>query len=284
MDSIKKKMQSLASETAAAIERAENFEEEIRRTNEVAEGIEDTIRSIHKKTQALEGQYDSCMEALFDVTTKMEVKEKAYGIAEADVGSLSRRLLLLEDDVVKSEDRLAKAVMSLCLESKRADQAVRKRQHLENLNTANEENSDALESQLKEARFMLEDSERKFEDISRKLGTLETELERTNERCEMVENKIVNLEEELKIVGQNLQSLEVSEEKAIQREENYQKQIRELREKLKATERRDETATMNIGRLNVKIDQVEESLLTEKLKIKKVSDDLNQTFDDMLRY
>ena len=129
---------------------------------------------------------------------------------------------------------------------------------------------------------MLEDSERKYEDISRKLGTLETELERTNERGEAVENKIISLEEELKVVGQNLQSLEVSEEKAIQREENYQKQIRELRDRLKTAERRDENSTMNIGRLNIKIDQIEEGLLSEKLKIKKVSDDLNQTFDDML--
>ncbi len=131
---------------------------------------------------------------------------------------------------------------------------------------------------------MLEDSERKFEDISRKLSTLETELDRTNERCELVENKIISLEEELKVVGQNLQQLEVSEEKAIKREENYQKQLRDLRERLKMAETRDENATMNIGRLNIKIDQTEETLLTEKLKIKKVSDDLNQTFDDMLRF
>ena len=121
-----------------------------------------------------------------------------------------------------------------------------------------------------------------FRDGVSSLGTLETELERTNERGEAVENKIISLEEELKVVGQNLQSLEVSEEKAILREENYQKQIRELRDRLKTAERRDENATMNIGRLNVKIDQIEESLLSEKLKIKKVSDDLNQTFDDML--
>ncbi len=284
MDSIKKKMQSLATETANAMERANKFETEIRRTNDIAEAFEEQIRSIQKKMQALEGQYDTCSEAVFDVTMKFEAKEKAYSTAEGDVGNLSRRLLLLEDEVEKSEDRLAKAITSLCKESRRADQAVRKRQHLENSNSANEEQSDGLESQLKEARFMLEDSERKFEDISRKLGTLETELERTNERAEMVENKIVNLEEELKVVGQNLQSLEVSEEKAIEREENYQKQIKELRERLKAAERRDENATMNIGRLNIKIDQIEESLLTEKLKIKKVSDDLNQTFDDMLTF
>ena len=39
---------------------------------------------------------------------------------------------------------------------------------------------------------------------------------------------------------------------------------------------------MNIQRLNVRIDSVEEDLLAEKMKIKRVGDELNQVFDDML--
>ena len=83
-------------------------------------------------------------------------------------------------------------------------------------------------------------------------------------------------------MGQNLQTLEVGEEKTIKREEKYQNEIFELRLKLKASEYRGEQAEMNIQRLNVRIDQVEEDLLTEKMKIKKVSDELNQVFDDMI--
>merc|ERR1719507_2335229 len=221
--------------------------------------------------QSLEGQFDVCVETLFDVSLKLEVKEKAYTNAEGDVGALSRRILLLEDEEEISEDRLAATVTKLCGESKRADQAIKKRQMLENAQTVSIENTDSLEAQLKEAKYMLEESERKFEDISRKLGTLEGELERSNERADMGENKITNLEEELKVVGQNLQTLEVSEEKAIQREEKYQKQIADLSKRFNVFQSRDETATMNIARLNIKIDQVEESLLTEKLKIKHVS-------------
>ena len=41
-------------------------------------------------------------------------------------------------------------------------------------------------------------------------------------------------------------------------------------------------AHMLIHRLNVQIEQVEEDLLAEKMKIKKISDGLNQSFDDML--
>ncbi len=34
------------------------------------------MRSLQKKLQALEGKYDTCSEDLFNVTTKLEEKEK----------------------------------------------------------------------------------------------------------------------------------------------------------------------------------------------------------------
>ena len=106
---------------------------------------------------------------------------------------------------------------------------------------------------------------------------MEGELERSNERCTLGEKKIIDLEEELRVVGQNLQQLEVSlvfsknnaqlfqeknynkvsEEKALQREENYQNQIRNLTDSLKGAENREENAIMNIQRLNIRIDQVQ---------------------------
>lgn len=46
-------------------------------------------------------------------------------------------------------------------------------------------------------------------------------------------SKIVELEEELRVVGNNLKSLEVSEEKALQREDSYEEQIRTLSQRLK---------------------------------------------------
>jgi tropomyosin-1 len=46
------------------------------------------------------------------------------------------------------------------------------------------------------------------------------------------------LEEELRMIGENLKALEVAEEKAQQREEEYKKQIRTLSEKFKNAEAR----------------------------------------------
>jgi len=284
MDSIKKKMRTLAAESKAAEERTAGFEEEILETNSQAEASEEMIRTIQKKMQSMEGQYDDNSETFFDATIKLEAKEKAYSTAAAEAASLNRRLWLLEEEVSKSEEKMAKAVYTLTKECKRADLAVRTRQDLENRNTANEGESDELETKLKEAKAMLEDSEMKYEDIFRKLRTLETELNLANERAGAVENKIIQLEEELRVVGQNLQTLEVSEEKSKKREDSHQKNILDLRSRLQTAVQREENATMNIGRLNIKIDRNEESLLGEKLKIKKVSDDLAGVFDSMMSH
>ena len=38
---------------------------------------------------------------------------------------------------------------------------------------------------------------------------------------------------------------------------------------------------MNIQRLNIRIDQIEDELIHEKMKIKAISDDVNETFTQM---
>merc|ERR1712176_511956 len=221
--------------------------------------------------QAMESQFDVCTEDLFNQTIKLEEMEKKAGNAEGEVSALRSRLILLQENNEKQEERLCKATLELAGACKRADAAVKKRIELENEVSANEE-----------SKFNLSASESKFDDISRKLATMESDAARAAERADAAEKKIADIEEELRVVGQNLQTLEVGEEKTIQREEKLQAEILELRSKLKGSDYRGEQAEFNIQRLNVRIDQVEEDLLAEKMKIKKVSDELNQVFDDML--
>merc|ERR1719320_1748650 len=232
--------------------------------------------------QAMESAFDVCTEDLFNQTVKLEEMEKKAGNAEGEVSALRGRLILLQENNEKQEERLAKATLELAGACLRADSNVRKRIELENGVSSNEESIDGLDKQLAESKFTLAASESKFDDISRKLATLEADATRGNERAEVAEKKIMDIEEELKIVGANMQTLEMSEEKTMKREEGLQEEILELRYKLKMSEYRGEQAEMNIQRLNVRIDQIEEDLLTEKYKIKKISDDLNQTFEDMI--
>merc|ERR1712055_384089 len=128
--------------------------------------------------QAMESQFDVCTEDLFNQTLKLEEMEKKAGNAEGDVSSLRSRSILLQENNEKQEDRLAKATLELAGASRRADNSVRKRIELENGVSSNEEAIDSLDKQLSDSKITLSDSENKFDDISRKLATMESDASR----------------------------------------------------------------------------------------------------------
>merc|ERR1712241_1355227 len=95
------------------------------------------------------------------------------------------------------------------------------------------------------------DNEQKLDELSRKLGVQEAELKRAVERAELAEKNLKDIEEELVEKIYNLQS------------------------KYKVTEARFEYGEMNITKLNQRIDDIEDEIYREKLKIKKCSDELD---------
>merc|ERR1712080_13539 len=104
---------------------------------------------------------------------------------------------------------------------------------LENGVSSNEEAIDSMDKQLSESKVTLADSENKFDDISRKLATIEADAARGNNLAEGAEKKIKDIEEELRVVGANMQQLEIGEEKTVAREEASQAEILDLIYKLK---------------------------------------------------
>merc|ERR1719420_985522 len=60
--------------------------------------------------QSMEGQFDACTEDLFNQTIKLEEMEKKAGNAESGLRS---RLILLQENNEKQEERLAKCTLEL---------------------------------------------------------------------------------------------------------------------------------------------------------------------------
>merc|ERR1711902_223844 len=114
---------------------------------------------------------------------------------------------------------------------------------------------------------MASDNEQKLDELTRKLGVQEEELKRAIERAELAENKLKSIEEELQMVGEKLKE-----------------KILSIQNKYKVAEGRFEYGEMNITKLNQRIDDIEDEIYREKLKIKKVADELGDTFDDMLAH
>nr|XP_026493500.1 tropomyosin-2 isoform X3 [Vanessa tameamea] len=210
------------------------------------------------------------------------IKNTALKRAESEVAALNRRIQLLEEDLERSEERLATATAKLAEASQAADESERARKVLENRSLADEERMDALENQLKEARFLAEEADKKYDEVARKLAMVEADLERAEERAESGESKIVELEEELRVVGNNLKSLEVSEEKAMASREHVEDKIHSLSQKLTQAEARAEFAERSVQKLQKEVDRLEDELVAEKEKYKDIGDDLDTAFVELI--
>ncbi|XP_030035251.1 tropomyosin isoform X6 [Manduca sexta] len=209
------------------------------------------------------------------------IKNTALKRAESEVAALNRRIQLLEEDLERSEERLATATAKLAEASQAADESERARKVLENRSLADEERMDALENQLKEARFLAEEADKKYDEVARKLAMVEADLERAEERAEAGESKIVELEEELRVVGNNLKSLEVSEEKAMATRDHVEDKIHSLSQKLSQAEARAEFAERSVQKLQKEVDRLEDDLVAEREKSKFLQEEMEATLHDI---
>merc|ERR1712071_477123 len=176
--------------------------------------------------------------------------------------------MLMEEEAKKSKD---------------ADQILKKVKYFESKCMGNEVTIEEYDKNLRATTKMASDNEQKLDELSRKLGVQEDELKRALERAELAETKLKSIEDELQTVGENMKQLEKSAEKAVEREDKLVDKILQIQQKFKAAEGRFEYGEMNITKLNQRIDDIEDEIYREKLKIKKCADDMGDTFDDMPR-
>merc|ERR1719454_465726 len=191
----------------------------------------------------------------------MDEAEKEFKDKDDDVNAAARRVVLMEGEATVSVEKLATTVMKLAPMSKEADNIIKGARHWESKNMNNEMEIETLETNLKEAKRIASDNEMKSDNLARSLAMMEDELKRAEERVKIAEERVVKIEEELSAIGENQKQLEISEEKA---------------------RRREEYAEMNITKLHLRIDELEDEIIREKLKINAVSGQLDDTFNEML--
>jgi len=282
MDAIRKKMQSLKGETESLYATIRGFEEATQEATARADQADCDIRDYGKKVQSLEIGFDETNDKLSKATESLLEADKQFKEVEGDVAALTRRIMLMEEEDKKSADTLCNTVTKLALTSKAADNILKAVKVVESNCMNNEVTIEELDKNLRATIKMAVDNEQKLDELSRKLGVQEAELKRGIDRAELAEKNLKGIEDELELVGENMKSLEKSAEKALEREEKLVDRIISLQGKYKSTEARFEYGEMNITKLNQRIDDIEDEIYREKLKVKKCSDELNDTFDDMI--
>merc|ERR1712126_661971 len=282
MDAIKKKMQSLKGETDGLYATIAGFEEATREAVARADQADCDIRDYGKKVQQLEIGFDETNDKLTKANEALEEAEKQFKEVESDVSALTRRIMLMEEEDKKSAETLCATVTKLAMTSKAADNVLKTIKVVENTCLNNEVTIEELDKNLRATIKMAVDNEQKLDELIRKLGVQEAELKRAVDRAELAEKNLKGIEEELETVGENMKQLEKSAEKALAREEKLVEKILSLQNKYKITEARFEYGEMNITKLNQRIDDIEDEIYREKLKVKRCADELDDTFDDMM--
>ncbi|XP_029677986.1 tropomyosin-2-like [Formica exsecta] len=284
MEAIKKKIAALKLEMDVASEKVEVNETKAKQENIRADRLNDDLRDLEKKLVQMERDYSVTKANLEQSTADLEQCEKSWSKAEQDRTILTKKVQEIEASLHKKEELRLSAQTKLARATELADDAQRMCNVLADRSRLDEERMGKLMSELKDARLIAEDADAKSDEIARKLQFVEEELEAAEERVKTSEAKIIEREDELFIVQNIVKSLEVSEEKANQRVEEFKIQLKSLKKKLKEAEKRAITAERTVKTLLKEVDMKEDELREEKEKYKAVCDDMDLTFAEMTGY
>merc|ERR1712209_384819 len=221
------------------MDRCDNCEQAARDAKIRLEKTEEEATELSNKAKTLEVEVDVFGEKLSQSEMKQKAREAQVMAAEAEFNRLNRRVQELEEDLENTETKFVLGSQKLDKAATTADDSDRMKKVLENRAADDEKKLVRLAEELKEAQKQAEDADKMYDETQKMMET-ERNLEVSDERASVGEFKIIELEEELKVVANNLRSLEVSDDKANKRESHYKEEIKRLTVKLKQSETRSE--------------------------------------------
>merc|ERR1712126_141935 len=204
MEAIKKKMQAMKVEKDNLCDRCDVVEQQSKEAHIRQEKAEEEFTELTNKARTLEIDVDKYGEKLAAQVMAEEAKVAQVAAAEAEFNRLNRRVAELEEDLEITEQKYTIAIQKYDRAATEADDSDRMAKVLAN---------------------RAEEADKLYDEAQKKMQAAEASLEVNGERADVSEYKIIVLEEELKVVANNLKSLEVSEDKANQRESYYKSEI-----------------------------------------------------------
>lgn len=281
MVAIKKKMHNMKMEKENVQDHVDQLEQKLIEQRTLYDKQHEEVLILQKRIAQIQNDSSLAQTQLRDATDKLENTLKLLANAESEVVNLTKKVRSLEEDLEQTETRFIQTSTKLDEASAASDESERGKKVLENRNVADEDRIVQMEKELEMTIIFGEEADRKYEETARRLAIVEVDLERSDTMLAAAESKIVELEEELKVVTNNMKSLEIAEQEAAAREDNYEQMILSITEQLKQAEDRATVAERNVNKLQKEVDRLEDELAGERDKYRLVSSELDQTFTEL---
>merc|ERR1711902_62774 len=162
---------------------------------------EEEFTELSQKSKTLEIDLDKYAEKLEKQVMAQEAKEAQVLAAEAEFNRLNRRVQELEEDLEITEQKHVLAIQKYDKAATAADDSDRMAKVLQNRAAEDEAKLSGLADELKKAQNRAEDADKKYDEATKKMTEAEAKLDIDGERAVVSEFKIIELEEELKVVA-----------------------------------------------------------------------------------
>merc|ERR1739848_877785 len=172
------------------IEEAAKCEEEMSSYKAKGNEVDKNIRGVEKLISKAEESLDDTMTANVTAAEKLEEAEQTASHGELEVSALVRKINLLGDEQAKVDERYKETIQKLSEYETSLEENERERKIHEAKSFSIEEKLELMGAQLEEATAIAEESDRKFEEVARKLRIVENDLERMVDKSEEFEAKV----------------------------------------------------------------------------------------------
>lgn len=281
MTAIKKKMHGMKQVKDGVFDTVDQLEQKLLEQKAISEKHEEEVINLQKRINQIQADSVYAKQQFEEASAKLDAIQKQLAAAEAEILSLTKRIRSLEEEYEGTESRLQATTSKLDQAYKAFEESERGRKVLENRIQVDEERIAALEQELEVTILFGEEADRKYEETARKLAITEVDLDRSEGRVHIAEAKIIELDDEVKVVGNNMKSLEIAQQEALVRQESYEIIIQNLTENLKDGENRATIAERNVTVLQKEVDRLEDELGAERDKFRLVIGELDSTFTEL---
>lgn len=282
MEAVKHKMDSLIKEKIELNKQAVIAENATQDLQTKYSEHEKAIKLMEKQIANAEEELDITLTKFTAAQEKLEEADETATNAELEVNALTRRIRLLAEESSRIEERYKETLAKIAEYEKVYEENERERKIIENSSFANDEKLEIMAGQLEEANNIADESDRKYEEVSRKAKIVEGDLERVTDKGEDLETKIVHYEQESSDCHRRLKEIEEICGKNAEKEDEYDNQIRNLTEKLKIAETNAEFGERTVEKLENTIDSAQGALFEEKNNYRELSMKLDATLEDMM--